>query len=208
MRVRNNNHTVKSALTILSTPWLASLLVAVAFFILYLFVFRSGYQVDDDITMIQLASGYLGGTPVPFMVFSNVILGFLLNFLYRLPTNLNWEILIFFGINFLSVWSLVYIVFSLPLKSVHKSFGILVILLSDSLFLLNVTFTTMATFAALSGLVSILAANDKRSLFPKRMLIVGGLLILMSSFIRVKSFFLVLLLIFPSLIIIRRWFDL
>ena len=118
----NDNHPNQSKggmLTLLFVPWLASLLVAIAFFILYLFVFRPGYQVDDDITMIQLASGYLGGTPVPFMVFSNVILGFLLNFLYRLPTNLNWEILFFLGINFLSVWSLVNIVFSLPLKSVH-----------------------------------------------------------------------------------------
>ena len=200
--------TKKSVRDILSVPWLASLLCAIAFFVLYLFVFRPGYQVDDDITMIQLASGYLGGTPVPFMVFSNVILGFLLNLLYRLPTNLNWEILIFFWINFLSVWCLVYLSCSLPLKSVHKFFGILVILLSDSLFLLNVTFTTMATFAALSGLVSILAANDKRSRFPRRMLIIGGLLILMSSFIRVESFFLVLLLIFPPLIIVHRWFVL
>ena len=68
--------TKKSVRAILSIPWLASLLCAIAFFVLYLFVFRPGYQVDDDITMIQLASGYLGGTPVPFMVFSNVILGF------------------------------------------------------------------------------------------------------------------------------------
>ena len=112
--------TKKGVLAILSIPWLASLLCAIAFFILYLFVFRPGYQVDDDITMIQLASGYLGGTPVPFMVFSNVILGFILNLLYRLPSNLNWEILLFFGINFLSVWCLVYIVFSLPLKSAYK----------------------------------------------------------------------------------------
>ena len=200
--------TKKSVRDILSIPWLASLLCAVAFFVLYLFVFRPGYQVDDDITMIQLASGYLGGTPVPFMVFSNVILGFVLNFLYRLPTNLNWEILFFFGINFISVWCLVYLIGSLPLKSVHKFFGILVILLSDSLFLLNVTFTTMATFGALSGLISILAANNKRSRFPRRMLIIGGLLILMSSCIRVESFFLVLLLIFPSLIVVHRWFDL
>ena len=197
----------KSAWAILSTPWLASLLVAVAFFILYLFVFRPGYQVDDDITMIQLTSGYLGGTPLPFMVFSNVILGFLLNFLYRLPTNLNWEVLIFFWINFISVWCLVYIACSLPLKSVHKFFGILVILLSDSLFLLNVTFTTTATFVVISGLVSILAAVYKRSPLPRRMLFFGGLLILAGSLIRIESFLLVLLLILPSLIIAHRFFD-
>ena len=132
--------TKKSMRDILSIPWLASLLYAIAFFILYLFVFRPGYQVDDDITMIQLVSGYFG-KPVPFMVFSNVVLGFLLNFLYRLPTNLNWEILIFFGINFLSVWCLVTIVLSMPLKFAYRFFGILVILELDSLFLLNITFT-------------------------------------------------------------------
>jgi len=199
--------TQKSALTILSNPWLASLLVAIAFFILYLFVFRPGYQVDDDITMIQLASGYLGGTPVPFMVFSNVILGFLLDLLYKLPSNLNWEILIFIGVNFLSVWCLVYIVFSLPLKSIYKFSGGWVILLSDSLFLLNITFTTIATFAVISGFISILAATYNGSRFPKRMLVFGGFLILVGSLIRIESFLLVLLLVFPPLIFILRFFE-
>jgi hypothetical protein len=200
--------TKKGVLAVLSIPWLASLLCPIAFFILYLFVFRPGYQVDDDITMIQLASGYLGGMAVPFMVFSNVILGFILNFLYRLPTNLNWEILIFFGINFLSAWCLVYVIFTLPLKSAYKFLGVLAILLSDSLFLLNITFTTTATFAVISGFVSILAVAYKRSPLPRRMLLFGGLLILAGSLIRIESFLLVLLMIFPSLIIIHGFFDL
>src|SRR5271157_2017511 len=170
--------TKKGVLAVLSIPWLASLLCAISFFILYLFVFRPGYQVDDDITMIQLASGYLGGIAVPFMVFSNVVLGFLLNFLYRMPTNLNWEILIFFWINFLSVWCLVYVIFTLPLKSTYKFFGVLVIFLSDSLFLLNITFTTTATFAVISGFVSILMVAYRRSSLTRRMLFFGGLLIL------------------------------
>jgi hypothetical protein len=189
-------------------PWLAGLLCAMAFFVLYLFVFRPGYQVDDDITMIQMVSGYLGGQSAPFMVFSNVALGFLLNVLYRLPTNLNWEILIFFAIHFLSVWSLVYIVFALPLKTTYKLFGILVVLLSDSLFLLNITFTTTATFAVISGFISILVAAYNGFRFPKRMLIFGGLLILAGSLIRIESFLLVLLLIFPALMFIRRFFHL
>ena len=200
--------TKKSVLVVLSIPWLASLLCAIAFFVLYLLAFRPGYQVDDDITMIQLASGYLGGIAVPFMVFSNVVLGFLLNFLYRMPTNLNWEILIFFGINFLSVWCLVYIIFTLPLKSANKFFGVLVILLSDSLFLLNITFTTTATFAVISGFVSILTLVYRRSPLPRRILLFGGLLILAGSLIRIESFLLALLMIFPSLIIIHRFFDL
>ena len=180
--------TKKSVQAVLSVPWLASLLCVTAFFILYLFVFRPGYQVDDDITMIQLASGYLGGVAVPFMVFSNVTLGFILNLLYRLPTNLNWEILIFFGINFLSVWCLAYVIFTLPLKSAYKFFGVLVILLSDSLFLLNITFTTTATFAVISGFVSILTVAYRRSPLRRRMLLFGGLLILAGGLIRIEIF--------------------
>jgi len=209
--INKDNRTLpasKSVTAFLLTPWLAGLLCATAFFILYLFVFRPGYQVDDDITMIQLVSGYLGGQPVPFMVFSNVILGFLLNFLYRLPTNLNWEIWLFFLLNFLSVWCLVYIVFSLPLKSAYKFFGVLVVFLSDSLFLLNITFTTTAAFAVISGFVSILAASYKGSRFPRRMFIFGGLLILAGSLVRIESFLLVLLLIFPSLLVANHFFHL
>jgi len=199
--------TKKGALAILLTPWLASLLVACALFILYLFVFRPGYQVDDDITMIQLASGYLGGTPVPFVVFSNVTLGFLLNLLYQLPTNLNWEVMFFFAVNFLSVWCLVYIVFSLPLKFVYKFLGILAILLADSLFLLNVTFTTTATFAVISGFVLILSATYNGLRFSRWMLVFGCLLVVAGSLIRIESFLLVLLLIFPPLLFIYRFFD-
>jgi hypothetical protein len=209
--IHKDNRTLpasKSVPAFLLTPWRAALLCTLAFFILYVFVFRPGYQVDDDITMIQLVSGYLGGQPVPFMVFSNVILGFLLNILYRLPTHLNWEILLFFLLNFLSVWCLVYIIFSLPLKSVYKFFGVWVILLSDSLFLLNVTFTTTAAFAVISGFVSILAAAYKGSRFPRRMFVFGGMLILAGSLVRIESFLLVLLLIFPSLLVAYRFFHL
>jgi hypothetical protein len=203
-----NSPASKSLPAFLLTPWRAALLCALAFFILYLFVFRPGYQVDDDITMIQLVSGYFGGQPVPFMVFSNVILGFLLNILYRLPTDLNWEILLFFVLNFLSAWCLVYILFSLPLKSVYKFFGVWVIFLSDGLFLLNITFTTTATFAVISGFVSILAAAYQGCRFPRRMFIFGGLLILAGSLIRIESFLLVLLLIFPSMLVAYRFFEL
>jgi hypothetical protein len=209
--IDKDNHTSpasKNVPAFLLTPWLAGLLCALVFFILYLIVFRPGYQVDDDITMIQLASGYLGGQPVPFMVFSNVVLGFLLNFLYRLPTHLNWEIWLFFTLNFLSVWCLVYIIFSLPLKSTYKFFGVLVVFLSESLFLLNITFTTTATFAVISGFVSILAAAYKGFHFPRRMFVFGGLLILTGSLVRIESFLLVLLLIFPSSLVAYRFFHL
>ena len=52
------------------------------------------------------------------------------------------------------------------------------------------------------------AATYKGSRFSRRILIFGGLLVLAGSLIRVESFLLVLLMIFPSWLFIYRFFDL
>ncbi len=188
-------------------PWLASLLLTTVFFLLHLLVFRPGYQVDDDITMISLASGYLGGKPVPFLIFSNVILGFLLNILYRLPTSLNWEILFFIALNFFSTWCLIHLVLSFPLRLSEKIIGALAVLLADSYFLLSITFTMIAAFSAIAGFCSMLAAA--RQSFPagKRFYFFGGVLIFVSGLIRIESVILVSLTIGLSIILMYRLFD-
>ncbi len=189
-------------------PWIASLLLAAAFFLLHLLVFRPGYQVDDDVTMISLASGYLGGTPVPFLIFSNVLLGFLLNFLYGLPTNLNWEILLFVALNFFSVWCLVYLVLSFPLKTDGKIVGVFAVLLADSYFLLSITFTTIAAFAAIAGFCSMLAAAHRDFHIGRRFYFFGGTLLFVGGLIRIESILLVLLSTGLSMILMNRLFDL
>ena len=80
-------------------PWVAAFLSSAAFFAIIFLFFRPGYAVGDDISIISLASGYLGGKPLPFLVYSNVLLGFILNPLYASAPTLNWEILFFIVIN-------------------------------------------------------------------------------------------------------------
>ena len=186
---------------------IVSFLSTAVFFALYLSVFRLGYLVNDDITMISLVSGYLGGKPVPFMVFSNVIWGFLLIPLYAIHSNLNWEIWLFILINFLSVWALVYIAFSRPLHIVCKLAGVLAILACDGFFLINVTFTVIATFAALAGSCLILMTACSLNPLKRHWLVYGGLLILIGSLIRLESIPLVLLVILPTSLIMYRIFD-
>ena len=189
-------------------PWIVSLLIAAVFLALHLLVFRPGYQVDDDITMISLASGYLGGKPVPFLIFSNVILGFLLNLLYRLPTNLNWEILLFVALNFFSVWCLIYLILCFPLKAVEKIIGILAVLLADSYFLLSITFTTIAAFVAIAGFCSMLAAAHRDFRIGRRFYFFSGILLFVSGLIRIESVLLVLLSTGLSIVLMNRLFDL
>lgn len=184
---------------------LASVLWTAGFFALYLAVFRPGYAVSDDISMISLVSGYLGTTPVPFMTFSNVLLGFVLIPLYAIHSNLNWEIWLLIAVNFLSVWILVHLVLSHPLRLAYKIAGILVLLACDSYLLMRITYTSMAAFAAVAGFCAVLTAA--RAPIPsRRLLIFGGLLILASSLIRPQSFLLVFLVILPCLLIMGRFF--
>lgn len=184
---------------------IASFVWTAGFFAIYLAVFRPGYAVSDDISLISLVSGYLGTTPVPFMTFSNVLLGFVLIPLYAMHSNLNWEIWLLITVNFLSVWVLVHLVLLHPLRLAYKITGILVLLACDSYLLMRITYTSIAAFAAVAGFCAVLTAA--RAPIPsKRLLIFGSLLILASSLLRPESLLLVSLVILPCLLIMGRFF--
>jgi hypothetical protein len=187
-----------------NSKWLVSLGCTTIFVSIYLFVLQPGYAVNDDISMISLVSGYLGGAPVPFMVFSNVILGFLLKQLYTLPSRLNWEILIFVGLNFLSVWALAYIFTFQRLDRLHRIAAILLILASDSLILISLTFTTIAAFAAIAGFCLVYMGAFIKVAPKRRWLFFGAFLIVTASLIRIESVLLVFLVIVtPTLLLFR-----
>ncbi len=192
----------------LNQKWLISLFCIVSFFALYLFIFQPGYLLDDDISIISLASGYLGGKSVPFLVFSNVILGFLLNLLYRLPTNINWEFWLFVAVNVVSVWCLVYLILSLPLTVKWKAMVVLIVLRVDGFLLLSITYTMIAAFAAIAGFCSMLYAAYLKFAAQRWLYLLGGTLIFVSSLIRIETVPLVLLSIILPLVFMRRLFRL
>ncbi len=191
----------------LSHPLVLSLLITIPFFIIFLVVFRPGYGINDDFGIISLASGYLGGKPVPYLTYSNVLLGFILNPLYELHTNINWLIIIFLAVNFLAVASLLYVISSLPLNIYQKLFGILAILICDGYFLINITFTIIAAFASIAGLCLVLTACPSGQRLNKGRLIWGALLTLMGSLIRIESCLLALIIVVPSLVASFRSFH-
>lgn len=189
-------------------PFVISLLATIAFFAIFLVLLRPGYGANDDIDIIAIASGYLGGKPVPFLIFSNVILGFALNWLYALHPQVNWEVLVFIAINFCSVWALLYTLLSSSLKAGLKLSAAWVVLLSDSYFLLNITFTTIAAFASIAGFFLILSASQARSAWRPGLLAIGSGLVLASSLARIETALLVPVLLLPALVFCNRCFHL
>ena len=182
-------------------PLAASFLSSVAFFVVFLEFFRPGYAVSDDIVMISLASGYLGGKPLPFMVYSNVLLGFLLDPLYALNPIINWEIYLFLMVNFLSVWALIHIIFSRLQTARMKIFAAVVLLLCDAFFVLNITFTMIAAFAAIAGLCLLLTSVQSSADLKTSEFVIGVTLVLAGSLIRIESMLLMSVLFLPALLL-------
>lgn len=190
-----------------STPPWASFLYTLIFFIIHLFLFHPGYGINDDLKIISLAAGYPGDTPAPFLVYSNVLVGFFLIPFYALHTALNWEILFFVAVNFLSVWAFLHIIFSQPWQVRQKLFSVLVILACNAYFILNLTFTTIAAFACLSGICLILAASSSSTTLHKGHFAGGTALIFIGSLIRFEVLLLCFSLALPAVLFSRSIFN-
>ena len=172
-------------------PLVASCISSAAFFSIVLIFFRLGYAANDDISTILLASGYLGGKPLPFLVHSNVLLGFFLQPLYRFLPRINWEVFLFIAINFLSVWALIYLFLTRLSVPVLRAFAVIAVIICDVYILINITYTMIAAFAALAGLCLVLSAVQSPTALQKGRLMVGCALILVSSLIRLNAMLLI-----------------
>jgi hypothetical protein len=193
--------------SLFANPSLVALLVTGIFFAVFFSVFRIGYAINDDVAMISIASGYLGEA-APVLVFSNVILGFLLKPLYSLPSRLNWEILLFLLIHFFSIWTLLFLLLVRRLKAGVSIFGTFAILLTDVYFLINITFTTTAAFAALAGFCLLAHSTLTGSPVRKRPLVFAVLLLVVACLIRFESLALIALIILPALVVTYIQFQL
>ncbi len=184
-----------------------SFLLTSVLFAVIIMILRPGYGTNDDIQIIATASGYMGGKPFPFLIFSNVLLGFVLNFLYGLNFTANWEIWLFVMLHFCSVWGLISLVLWHPLKTSTKVFGALIIILSSIYFVLNLTFTTAAAIASISGFCLLLTAIQSPRMLKQNRFLFGVMLILAGSLVRLESTALVLIILIPGIVTCYRFFP-
>lgn len=185
-----------------------ALLTSAIFFVLCLALLRPGYAINDDLNMIALLSGYPGGHPEPFVIFSNVLVGLILAPLYGLHTNINWEVLLYLLIHFVSVWVLVDLVLRASAERRLKAAGVLVVLACDIYFILNITFTTTAAFACLAGSSLILFAVRSSAGFRSAPMWGGALLVLLGGLVRPEMPLIALTLAPPAAVLAYRTFKL
>ncbi|HVP20753.1 MAG TPA: hypothetical protein VMS73_02715 [Anaerolineaceae bacterium] len=195
----------KGRVSFLSRNSTASFFSTLAFFLIFFIFFRPGYVINDDINMLSIASGYLGGQPNPYLVFSNVLLGFFLLPFFQLRSPINWEIILFFVIHFLSTWALLDVIYSRRIKTAIKALAVVFVLVFVAYFSINITFTTTAAIAIIAGfcqVTSALLVHPNQSKLSA--LISGGGLILLGSLVRFTSLFPILAVGLPILVINYR----
>ena len=187
---------------LLSIPSVSSIFVMTVFSVTCLGFMHPGYAINDDLKIISVLYGFPGGNPTPFLIYSNILLGFILAPLYALPTALNWEILIFSLINLLSLWGLMYILFASPMQILNKVMGACIILAGAAYFMLNITYTSVALLACFAG-ICLIWSICKVILPPKKAPIVSGvILVLIGSLIRIEMLVLILPVTISGLIFI------
>lgn len=178
-----------------NNKFIVSLLINLTFLFLALLFCDMKYEVSDDFIMDAILSGALGHNYNEHLLFSNILYGYLLKFLYSITKKISWYFVFQVVICFVSLTSLCYIV----LKRNNSLIGLIFCLIfvsffSDDLYIL-VQFTKTATVATCAGgsmfLYAIFYSEKKR-----KHMIIGALLTLLGSMVRFQCIFIVLIFLF------------
>lgn len=180
---------------IANNKFLISLFINFIFLLLILLFCDMKYEVSDDFIMDAVLSGALENGYNEHLLFSNILYGYILKFLYSISKTISWYFIFQVAICFISLTSLCYIV----LKRNNSLIGVILCLVfvsffSDDLYIL-IQFTKTATVASCAGgslfLYAIFYSDSKR----KHMLL-GGLLTIIGSMIRFQCVFISLVFLF------------
>ena len=108
---------------------IVSLLINLTFLFLALLFCDMKYEVSDDFIMDAILSGALGHNYNEHLLFSNILYGYLLKFLYSITKKISWYFVFQVVICFVSLTSLCYIV----LKRNNSLIGLILFLFLFSL---------------------------------------------------------------------------
>jgi len=157
------------------------------------------YETNDDLSMQFIASGFYTGHPSEYLVFTNVLIGWPLKFLYTHWSGHNWYLGYLLFTHYLALTGFAFVIFSRRLDRLFVLLYIGFFLFAEIRILLRPQFTTTAFLAGMVGLL--LVVDGMSSSPPGRSvrLIAGFLLFSLMSLIREPVAPLLLIMAFPFL---------
>lgn len=169
---------------------LLSFVLNIAIFATTFLFYRFVYFENDDQLMNFIAAGAYGSNS-EYLVFINIIFGYLLKFLYSIISEINWYVFVMYITMFLS-WVAIYFVLLERVKK-NKSFfyglfSIFIVYLFTSFSYRYLQFTLVSTISIIAGFLLIMDTWEKLKF---NRVLLGVLFIVWGSFIRYDSLFLV-----------------
>lgn len=168
---------------------------------------RLVYATNDDTTMVAIASGGYGA-PSQYVVFLHVILGYLLKYLFTICNGVNWITVVFLIADMISV-----LVLDMVFASVKRdkaSFLSTVIVLNVALLIVlgYFTFTVVAYWAGIAGLIGLTYVFEKNADRSHRLLIgiCAGIALMFCLMIRAEAV-ISLVMIYASYIAVSLLFQ-
>ena len=189
---------------ITSNPLLLAFLFNLVAFLLCIIFFDIKYEVSDDYINDAVLSGAFGTGYDPQLLFGNIILGYILVFLYKLIPTVSFYFVMLISLNFISTTAVLYLLFKKKTNIITVCMAALfLIFYSDDLYIL-IQFTKVATAAGIAGGLLILHGLWESGRHKMLYIIAGALLMITGSMVRsstiyVFSAFLVLAFIFHAI---------
>ena len=159
--------------------------------------------------MAQIVSGLTTGTPSAELIFSNILIGSVLKFLYGLTDRVNWYTLYLFGAHFLALTGLLWAFLRLqPSRTAAILFALLFVEFEVAL-LLRLQFTSTAILAAVSGIVLTLSRDETSGRRSMLATCCGAALVILAGLIRPDAMYYAIVLLLPlfayEALFFRRW---
>jgi len=179
-------------------------------FSLSLLVFKSTWAINDDVFMAMTVSGKgFSDKPTEYIVESNIIIGSILKKLYEAMPVFPWYGIYTFFILYISFVTLLYSLLNYKYSKARIVYFLIYFIFFGVFFIRMPQFTTNAFMLGMSGMFLLLANLYDKKPLSYRIIIISILLLSLSSLIRINSFFLVVVLSLPVIVIgiVKRNFD-
>jgi hypothetical protein len=179
-------------------PFRCSVIFSGVLFAATLLTFSLYFETNDDAGMNLIAAGLaFGDRPDEHLVFTNVVIGLPLKWLYQSAPHIPWYGMYQIVTLFSAVCALIYCLFRV--NPGLAGVGIVVLIFVEVVFpcLIAIQFTKTAFLAALAGSLLLLAPLRGVEPWPRFANVAGVILIVFGSLIRAESLVLTCVMVFP-----------
>jgi len=193
MGLANNKMTWTRALFI-------SLAINAIIFGMFFLFFTPCFDTVDDAIMLLTASGVTTGTPSEYVIYSNVIVGLALKFLYLHASNIRWYPIYLYLAHFIAMTVILCsIIRRKPdWPAVFHYLGLFIIF--EMPLLMRLQFTSAASALALGGFCLFITTLDSRGGKAAAYLVIASALVAGGGLIRIDSVYLLAFLAAPVLL--------